>query len=100
MPVVLPPPLLPRAKVLSLAVVLCLRFTSSQGLKAMADVRVATAELLAKAGKYPLVSEHLGDTSPAQQQYITSRMAVSTSAGTLAGAGTRLCAPPALPAKI
>jgi hypothetical protein len=27
-----------------------------------------------QAGKYPLISEHLGDTTPTQQAYITSRM--------------------------
>ena len=39
------------------------------------DVRVQTSELLIKAGKYPLYSEHLGDTSPTEQTYITDRMA-------------------------
>eukprot|EP01047_Picozoa_sp_COSAG01_P088447 COSAG01_NODE_20816_length_933_cov_157.687050_1_plen_165_part_10 len=35
----------------------------STGLQAMMDVRVQTAQLLVKYGKYPLISEHLGDTS-------------------------------------
>jgi hypothetical protein len=44
-------------------------------LRVMTDVRVASAELLARHGKYPLFSEHLPDTSPAQQAYIAQRMA-------------------------
>ena len=36
--------------------------------------RVA-ARLLIANGKYPIMSEHLGDTSKAQQAYIASRMA-------------------------
>ena len=51
--------------------------TDADGLKAMMDVRVATSKLLAKAGKYPLISEHLGDTSAAEQKYIATRMTVS-----------------------
>jgi hypothetical protein len=46
----------------------------STGLQAMMDVRVQTAQLLVKYGKYPLISEHLGDTSPAQQAYVEQRM--------------------------
>ena len=49
--------------------------TDADGLRVMVDVRVATAELLVKYGKYPIISEHLGDTAPAQQAYITQRMA-------------------------
>jgi len=40
----------------------------------MTDVRVKSAELLAAHGKYPLFSEHLPDTTPAQQAYISARM--------------------------
>ena len=40
----------------------------------MMDVRVRLVQLLVKHGKYPIISEHLGDTAPAQQSYISSRM--------------------------
>jgi len=49
--------------------------SDAEGLKVMIDMRVRTAELLAKYNKYPIISEHLGDTAPAQQQYISERMA-------------------------
>ena len=44
-------------------------------LKAMVDVRVKTVNLLTKHGKYPIISEHAGDTTPAEQAYIQARMA-------------------------
>jgi hypothetical protein len=46
----------------------------TQALEAMMDVRVQTAQLLVQYGKYPLISEHLGDTSPAEQAYVEQRM--------------------------
>ena len=49
--------------------------TDGDGLRAMVDVRTRTAQLLAKYGKYPIISEHLGDTDAAQQAYIIERMA-------------------------
>ena len=41
--------------------------TAADAMKAMMDVRVQTSELLIKEGKYPLYSEHLGDTNPTEQ---------------------------------
>ena len=48
--------------------------TDDDALRVMMDVRVATSQALTQAGKYPLYSEHLGDTSVAEQQYISRRM--------------------------
>ena len=44
-------------------------------LKAMVDVRVKTVDLLTQHGKYPIISEHAGDTTQPEQAYIQARMA-------------------------
>ena len=48
--------------------------TDADAIRVMMDVRVQTSQALTAAGKYPLYSEHLGDTSAAEQAYISGRM--------------------------
>jgi len=48
--------------------------TDTDAIRVMMDVRVKTSEALTAAGKYPLYSEHLGDTSISEQAYIQHRM--------------------------